>query len=474
MNQLLTHLRRRVLLAGAGLLLSLAAAAQGPTVDPAFAPTQITKLINGVPFTAMVNDVLRLPDGSYLIGGDFQTVNGQPARHLARLLPDGRLDAVFTAATAPDGPVRKLLLLPDGRILVGGTFQTLAGAPRPGLGRLLPTGALDAGFAPALTAPASGSSAVGELALQPDGRLLVAGTFVVPGTSAEQQLVRLDGSTGQHDPSFQYALPTPDSRVSRLLLLPDGKVLVSGTVPAYRSALLLGRLLPNGAEDSSFPRLLNLFTSGINSLELDAAGRIYAGGSFNSGGSGNGYLRRYLPDGSLDRNFNYAGRLTQVNAVAVQPNGRVLLAGNTTERVLPDGTVDASYVSANGPTGNALSRLLVQPDGAIMVAGTFTLPGSTGQIGLVRLLDAQVLPVRHAAASARLAAWPVPAREVLHVRLDAPAQRVQLLDALGRTVRSSAPAATLSIPVADLLAGTYQLQVELTDGSRAVRRVVLQ
>lgn len=465
---------RHLFLAGA-LLLSAGARAQ--VLDAAFPPVHITKQLNGVAWPAYIAEVVRQPDGKYLVGGDFQTLNGVPTLNLARLLPNGTVDASFTAPA--DGPVNALVLQPDGQILVGGSFQNLGGSPRRGLARLRADGTVDPGFVPPLSPPA----VVGSLVRQPDGKVLATGRLSVPATGpAEQYILRFDGASGQYDPSFQFTLPTADSYPTRLLLQPDGKVLVGGAVPAYRQAFMLMRLQANGAADASFAAVTNRFSGGIQGLALDGAGRIYAAGLYNGMPGGSAALRRYQPDGSDDFSFNHAFLLQNygANAVALQPNGRVLVGNATIYRVLADGTPDASYNSAPGPVGNTstgIRRLLVDPDGAILVAGSFSVPGSTGQIGLVRLLDANVLALKPRAAGP-LSAWPVPASEVLHLRLESGtrARQVQLLDALGRVVRTypSPAAPELNLSVSGLPAGTYQLQAELADGRRAVQRVLVQ
>ena len=62
-------------------------------------------------------------DGRVLIGGVFTLVNNTPRQNLARLMPDGTLDASFTTAT--NGPVDVIAVQPDGKILVGGQFSAV-------------------------------------------------------------------------------------------------------------------------------------------------------------------------------------------------------------------------------------------------------------------------------------------------------------------------------------------------------------
>ncbi|GAB2951794.1 hypothetical protein GCM10027048_15990 [Hymenobacter coalescens] len=477
--------RYRALLAGAALLLSLAARAQGPALDPTFQPVRAVEAWPGSPSVAgIIRTVVRQPDGKYLVGGLFNQLNGVMASNVARLLPDGRVDPGF-APTGTDGEVRALVLQPDGSILVGGAFSTLAGSPRLCLGRLLPNGTLDPAFDPPSgflnDVPGVQNPWVNQLDLLPDGQVLVGGVINLLGFGASsQRIIRVSGRTGQPDPGFQ---PFRGNWLKHLLL-PDGKILVGAPVNAYQPGTLLQRLNANGTPDLFYPPLVNTYASHVWALVADGAGNVYAGGLFNSapGGGFNGEtLRRLLPDGRNDATFRHRGTITDLKNVAVQPNGRVLTANSFIERLQPDGAPDAGFVAANAPQStaiNGLSQLLVQPDGAIVVAGQFTQAGVSGPVNLVRLLDAHVLAVKPRAAGGQLTAWPQPAREVLHLRLEsgARAQQVQLLDALGRVVRNYPRPVTpeLTLPVADLPAGSYQLHVEWPDGRRAVRRVVLR
>src|SRR6476660_7666755 len=90
-------------------------------------------------------------DGKILVGGDFTmldpavTVFDGTGTRFGRLFPDGTLDRAF-ANTWADQPVETIALQPDGKILVGGSFTILCGSLRNHLARLNADGTLDAGF----------------------------------------------------------------------------------------------------------------------------------------------------------------------------------------------------------------------------------------------------------------------------------------------------------------------------------------
>ena len=174
-------------------------------------------------------------------------------------------------------------------------------------------------------------------------------------------------------------------------------------------------------------------------------------------------------------------------SLALQPNGRVLLGGNFTSagasaslnyvaRVLGDGQDDASFANTAAPN-NQVRALLVQPDGAIVLAGGFTAVAGQPRVSVARITAPNVLAVAApAAVVARTAAWPVPAHGRLHVAPDASAHplTVELLDAVGRAVRAQpASAPELTLDVEGLPAGVYLLRVNYAAGSVS-RRVVVE
>jgi hypothetical protein len=78
-------------------------------------------------------------DGTVWVGGRFREVSGQPRSRVARLRGDGSLDATFDPGLGPDDAVWALALHPDGRLFLGGAFQTVNGMTREGLAALVTT-----------------------------------------------------------------------------------------------------------------------------------------------------------------------------------------------------------------------------------------------------------------------------------------------------------------------------------------------
>ncbi|GAA4367930.1 delta-60 repeat domain-containing protein [Hymenobacter saemangeumensis] len=425
-----------------------------------------------------VRAVVRQPDGKYIVGGNFNEINGLAAANLARLHSDGSPDATFTATA--NGLVNTLALQPDGKVVVGGRFDQLSGGPRLAIGRLLPNGALDNSFVPSSQSLPLGTPYVRQVALQPNGHVLVLGQFNLVGPNNVQYLSRLNGATGSEDLSFQPAEPAD---VESLLVQPDGRIVVAGQTTLMNQSVLVWRMLPDGPRDPGFSLTPVTAPRAGGTLALDAAGNIYVGGYFTSYGTvPTAGVAKLLPSGTVDAGF--IARLTGVvnlNCLAVQPNGRVLLGGSFlpsspsgnagTLRLLADGTSDMTYTGASGPNAN-VEQLIVQPDGAIVAAGSFTRVTGDEIAGLTRLVDFNVLTTKARLAHPRVQVWPVPTQGLLHLSIpaDTQVQQICLLDLQGKTVlRVPTKASTLTLDVRGLSAGVYVLKIVLASGTELVR-----
>jgi uncharacterized delta-60 repeat protein len=76
------------------------------------------------------------PDDKILVAGNFDAVNGVKRHYLARLNADGTLDTSFDPGSGPDSIIYDLALAPDGDVIVVGAFTSFNGVPKPGIVRL--------------------------------------------------------------------------------------------------------------------------------------------------------------------------------------------------------------------------------------------------------------------------------------------------------------------------------------------------
>ncbi len=341
--------------------------------------------------------------GKIVVGGAFTTLGGggtgtTTRNNIGRLNPDGSLDASFNPGA--NGYVSALAVQVDGRILVGGGFTTFGGGgtgltARSRIGRLNPDGSLDAGFNP------GANNGINALAVQADGKVLLCGTFTAvggggSGTAPRNRIARLrhDGSL---DSSFN---PGANATVYAVAEQADGDILAvgsfttmggGGTGSAARSKI--ARLYPDGTVDATCDPGANHF--GVFTQAVQPDGKIVVGGYFETlGGGGSGTatrhnLGRLNPDGSLDTGFD-TGTNGSVRALVTQPDGKVIVVGsfdlvfgNGTgpyqrefiARFNQDGTVDAGF---NPGANDEIKTMALQADGKILVGGSFTTLGGGG------------------------------------------------------------------------------------------------
>ncbi|MFB8762957.1 delta-60 repeat domain-containing protein [Nocardiopsis alba] len=169
------------------------------------------------------------PDGSVIVGGDFERVNGETRRGVARIdLATGRTVRGFDA-TLDDGNLYRLAS--DGSDLyLGGSFTAVSGESRAGLARVdTATGKVDPDFTPTISDQRRGGLRVQELALSPDGRrLVINGTFTKVDGEDRYQIAMIDTeagrvspwSTSAHEEPCDY--PTMYTYLRQMDFSPDG------------------------------------------------------------------------------------------------------------------------------------------------------------------------------------------------------------------------------------------------------------
>ncbi len=156
----------------------------------------------------------------------------------------------------------------------------------------------------------------------------------------------------------------------------------------------IARLQPDGALDSSFNPGAGA-NSNVLAVAVQADGRVLVGGDFTTVNNTNrARLARLNGDGKLDLSFDLgAGGVNgTVRAIAVQPDGRVIIGGDFSQvggvargflaRLGTNGALDTNFfASLNG----SVRAVAVQTDGKIVVGGTFTLAGGAARASLARL-----------------------------------------------------------------------------------------
>ncbi len=375
----------------------------GPaSFDPGF--SVVPGLLDGA-----VNGVAIQPDGRMVIGGWFQQVAGVPRRGVARLNQDGTLDPTFNPGGALDysgnaGWLNQVKLQTNGQILIAGIFTKFNGTNQNYLARLNSDGSLDASFNDG-TGPLGGGNVVGDIRgmeLLNDGRIIVGGGFNSYNGLARNGLARLN-TNGTVDATYQ---PAGAGIVNTFGLQADGKVIFSAFASTYASRInadgTTTRTNFDGTTNITFVASANNYIRQVSSLP---DGNTMIAGSFSAiNGQPRHCLARLFTDGTVDSTFVpdmslflNAATAPYIYKFAVQPDGKVIAAiktyvppaGNYLVRFNNDGSLDTDFepVRFAIPAGDndTISAITIQADNEIIVAGQFQSVNGLARPYLVRL-----------------------------------------------------------------------------------------
>ncbi|MEN9573243.1 MAG: hypothetical protein RL514_1098 [Verrucomicrobiota bacterium] len=358
-------------------------------------------LFSGSGANGTVYSIGQTTNGLVVLGGDFTTFAGVARGGVARLNLDGTLDSAFDARAIVEGAgnpgrVRAVGVYGSGagagRVVIGGLFSSINGIARTNLARLNPDGSVDFSFNPG----AGVNSLVNAVALQNDGRVVIGGAFTTVNRTNRNFVARLNFD-GSLDASFG-AGEGPNGLVRAVAVQTDGKVIIAGdfeTVDGVTNRRL-ARLDLNGALDPTFAPGTTITNGTIFSLAVQVNGQILAGGAFTAT---NGVVRtnlvRFNANGSVDSGFNPgAGPDDFVAAVTVQPDGRILVGGafvnfsgysrSRLVRLEGNGAVDPTMNLGTG-ADSLVTALAVQGNGRVLVGGAFTSFNGVPQNRFTRL-----------------------------------------------------------------------------------------
>jgi len=343
--------------------------------------------------------VAQQPDGKVLIGGDLLVYNGVSRMGMARLNPDGSLDTMFNASGGSGGlnlSVNAIALQPDGKILVGGEFTTYNGFSRNRIARLNANGSLDMTFDPGT----GFDDSVRAIALQADGKILVGGDFLFFRDVIRLTIARLNAD-GSLDTTFQ-AGEGPNNFVRAIAIQTDGKILIAGDFFEYSNVdrNRIARINLDGSLDTTFDP-----GSGANSgandgdayaVAVQADGKIIVGGEFITfNGTARNRIAGLNANGSLDMSFDPGtGANQSLRAIRVQPDGKVIIAGFFTTyndvarsrlaRLNANGSLDTTFDHTSG-VGGSVRAMALQADGKVVLGGAFSTYDNVSRNSIARV-----------------------------------------------------------------------------------------
>jgi uncharacterized delta-60 repeat protein len=230
---------------------------------------------------------------------------------------------------------------------------------------------------------------------------LMALAAATPAIGAPGDLDPTFGSSGKRLTAFSRSV-----ELYSVALQPDGKIVAAGTIGDEETGdFALARYRPDGTLDRSFSRdgkVIVAFGPGsdqAHAVAVQPDGRIVAVGYVQSGSDYDLALVRFLPNGRLDRTFDGDGKVrTSVadyaiaHAVALQPDGKIVVGATVRDapfsfaafRYRPNGSLDSGFgpagngrvVTSFGPGTSGVAAVILQPDRKIVLAGGADVGGN--------------------------------------------------------------------------------------------------
>ncbi len=318
----------------------------------------------------------RQSDGKIIVAGSFSTYNEFPIGKIARFNVDGSFDATFnTNNDGANNPIYTVAVLPNDKIVIGGIFSSYNSVNRQKIAILNSDGTLDS------SNPQTDFLAVNDLDVRDDGTFFAGGTTPTQTPFVHGPIVLLN-SDGSRVASFSAKIGWGAPGL-RLFVLPDGKFFASGlfnnATGAFRNGL--AKFNADGSVDSTFdPTAFTSTFPTFNAIGVQADDKIIVGGA-NTGRN----LTRLNSDGSLDIEFP---NTPVVHDTKIQQDGNILVSGidsGTTpfiRRYNANGTLDTTF---NVSVNDDVLKIVLQPDGKVLIAGDFLQVNSANRGRIARL-----------------------------------------------------------------------------------------
>jgi uncharacterized delta-60 repeat protein len=345
------------------------------------------------------------PDGKILVGGETSNTSTDRDFCFVRYNTNGSLDLSFTSLGYSIHNINgidsfeDMILQADGKIIAVG-HSTISGSNitdfslmRLNMGTSV---SFDASFdldGKVLTAFNTNDSYGSSVAMQADGKILVAGS-----NSTNLLLARYHAATtfNENNGKVYANIGTSEDIANALTIRPNGKILTGGyTQNGAHKDFALAQFNSDGSLDYTFgnnAKIISSFLANtdetIRALAIQSDGKILAAGTIGTGTAANFIVARYLADGSgLDMSFGTNGYMNvdinvtdELTCIVLQPDGKIVAGGASNNdfaliRLNTNGTLDPTFGTGGRVTTNMgdvdkITAIALQADGKIVVVGS--------------------------------------------------------------------------------------------------------
>lgn len=430
----------------------------------------ITDLFPNDYIHTIINDIVIQPDDKIVAVGEI-TIDGIDRFWVARYLPDGSLDNNFGASNQ-------------------GTFAFFIGP--------------------------NGDYQAKAVALQSDGKIVVAGvipSISLPGTN-NFSLIRINSDGVLLDYTFGngngYASTNfgQSFNATDVAIQDDGKIVIAGYATSESTGLDFAIVRYNGdgtldntfSDDGRQTTDFSTFDDVANAMVLQPDGKIILGGTFNSGARYNHAMVRYNSDGSIDADsFGWGGYVidplgdveSQINSLLLQPDGKIIAAGvlrwaatyfrSAVTRYHSNGSNDdtfgdnhvAEFTFVAGE-GSIVSDIVMQSDNKI-VAACIAFNGADRDFAVARLLTGLETSSQEVTYEENISTYPNPTSGIIYITPEFKRSlQLVLYTTEGQLVSSWKDYQDFEKPISveSLPSGVYFLKIYDKEGMVALKKVI--
>jgi uncharacterized delta-60 repeat protein len=346
---------------------------QGGVNDFGFFPEDTNPGVTGL--NNFAKGILYQSDGKIILFGSspITSWNGTPIRTFVRLNQNMTIDSSFmnnVGTGSGESNVFAVAIQPDGKILVGGSFQTWNGATAMQIVRLNQDGTRDTAFSNNIGTGAgtfengiySGTGnrpLVSSISVRSDGKILVGGQFRVWNEDFSTRFILCLNSNGTKDTAFHqnmkypwFTLSNAPAEIADIKFMPDNSVIFAGNI---------AMIFPNPDGSGLGYEVGNVF-------------KVFSNGSVDTSFSNNSKLS------------SRSSRLANKIAIDKTDNSVIVVGNSIMIKFLSSGQADSSFMANVGTGAGAnLTDVIIQEDRKVIVCGTVSIWNGASVKQMVRL-----------------------------------------------------------------------------------------
>ncbi|WP_027378041.1 T9SS type A sorting domain-containing protein [Kaistella palustris] len=409
---------------------------------------------------SFVKEIVVQPDGKIVLAG-YRWDDSTGDFVLVRLNPDGSFDNTFgTAGIAIiDGGQTEVsesfAMTNEGDFILSGYVNDHFS-----MAKVKSDGTIDTAFGTdgwVITEFGQLASYSKSIAITSEGRIILGGMILDVfenkfkyGIAAYHPDGTIDTSFGEDGKLNFHVGPENDNDFGvKVIALKDGKILIGGhswyATQPLRYELVVARLNADGSFDSTYgtdgffrTRLVENGESYLADMALQADGKLVLAGAANQGSAYDSGLARVTADGHLDASFGDKGKV---------------------------------FLHIAGTTYSEIYKVILQPDGKIMVSGDMAPAGSPVQYFLARFLDKTLAVQNASTAAAQL--YPNPASDQLHFNFEKSGKEhdAEIYNMAGQKVMTAKVSSKSSLNISKLAVGSYIVNL-MSDGKLTTLRFI--